>query len=201
MKLVLGLDIGKEVDHSALTAVEVGNNNLQFNLRYTHRFPLGTLYEDIYSALFNYAVAISTDPEERKPILVVDKTGVGNPVVERLGSYEKKGIAIRDLLEIRGIVITGGTKPRGNKIPKNFLISNLRECFERGLIKIGKIGQYELLIDELINFSAHQNLNTGSITHSGLRNDDLVMSLSLALYIARREYKPIILEETQTPVF
>ncbi|HZG65585.1 MAG TPA: hypothetical protein VEZ12_02520, partial [Herpetosiphonaceae bacterium] len=95
---VIGLDLGQSKDYTALSVVDVVPTPLievisgwtithkpskeppALHVRHLERFPLGTRYPRIVSQVDDRLHAL-TEGKER-PLLVVDKTGVGAPVVD-----------------------------------------------------------------------------------------------------------------------
>jgi hypothetical protein len=95
--------------------------------------------------------------------IVIDSTGVGEPVFDDLNS--------------RGMNITPF---RFNKTSRTDLLKNLQILFEQDKIKIP---DDEVLIDELISMTYELNENGGTkICVPDGKHDDRIMSLALAVW-------------------
>jgi hypothetical protein len=177
----IGLDLGQAQDYTAISIVEVipekkGENVIKnFQIRYLHRFPLGTPYPDIVGSVKK--IVDSLDRGE----IVVDATGVGRPVVDLL---KKEGIHPTEVL------IHGGdsTTNTGSlwRVPKRDLVCTLTVAFQTGRLKIASaLPEAKTLIDELLNFKVKINLKTAHDSYEAWRegqHDDLVLSVALACW-------------------
>jgi len=199
----IGLDIGQSQDHTALTAVEdVGGDPTCYHLRHVERFELGTTYVEIASrvadlmsrdALTVYETkkkrtgqyTVERSRNEIPPILVVDATGVGRPVVEML---QDEG------LHPKSIWITGGDSVSEDgseyRVPKRELASTVQALLQADRLKFAKkLPLRDVLVDELQKFRAKINLDTGEASFEHWRErdtDDVVLSLACALWHAER---------------
>jgi hypothetical protein len=86
-----GLDLGKQVDYSVLSVVQKTEDGL-VRLVHKHQFDLGTIYPDVIGYVARAEQVFSFDS------LLVDKTGIGDAVVDEL-----KNIRIRN---IEGVFFT-----------------------------------------------------------------------------------------------
>ncbi|HAA80524.1 MAG TPA: hypothetical protein DCE09_02675, partial [Thermoanaerobacter sp.] len=124
MMFIIGLDLGQAQDYTAIVVVEKKEymyepKPAEYHVRHIERPPLGTPYPDIVERV----KTIFTSPQLKgKTTLVVDKTGVGSPVVDML-----KRAGLNPLV---AITITGGNTVNkdddGYHVPKRDLVTNLQ---------------------------------------------------------------------------
>jgi hypothetical protein len=193
----LGLDIGRSVDYSALSViarkVEYSREELKdakelltkYYAVYVHRFPLGTPY---------YLLEEEVDRIWKLPELrasnnwiIVDKTGVGAPVVENI--RRNKG------LPVQGVTITGGevvNQPSPNEfnVPKSHLVTALMDIVQRKRFKVMKgVDNEKEFFEQVDNFGYKINRETANMSYEALQDrvhDDLVISAALAIWFAER---------------
>ena len=188
----LGLDLGQRVDHTALAVVERLERARPYGeaeyeglaVRHVERLPLGVPYPKVVS----YVKAQVRGPELRQQCkVVVDATGLGAPVVERL-----RGAGLG--CEILAVTITGGEKESAAgqgawNVPKRDLIAGLQVSLELGEIEMAKgIPELGALVRELMDVrerSSGFRRSRWGAERSG-QHDDLVMALALACWNARR---------------
>ena len=193
----LGLDIGRAVDHSALSViarkVEYNREELKgdaalltkYYAVFVKRFPLGTPY---------YMLEEEVDRIWRLPELrsstnwiIVDKTGVGAPVVENI--RRNKG------LPVQGVTITGGevvNQPASNEfnVPKAHLVTALMDIVQRKRFKVVKgVENEKEFFEQVDNFGYKINRETANMSYEALQDrvhDDLVISAALGIWFAER---------------
>jgi len=152
-------------------------------LRYLKRFELGTPYPLIVEKVYE----LMQEPElARYGRLIVDKTGVGAPVVDMFKAKKLRSIAI---------VITGGhqvVKVQGSSeyhVPKADIVSALAILFHSKRLKIsGKLEEAKTLRKEIGDFS-YKISRTGHASYGAEgagENDDLVLSVALPSWYALR---------------
>ena len=170
----IGLDIGKKRDPAAIAIVEKAD---MLQVRHLERMPLGTHYP----AIVERARAIVNHfPLAGRCALVVDATGVGEPVVDMLR-------AARIGCEITAVTITGGEREHrsgpSTSVPKRDLIAGLQVLLEQGELKIARsMRDTGALIRELMD------IRSATLSAEGHgRHDDLVIALALACWRARRK--------------
>jgi hypothetical protein len=146
-----------------------------FQVGHLERVPLGTPYPGIVAHVGRLLGKLP-DPE-----LVIDYTGVGQPVFD-LFTYA--GISPT------GVVITGGAVETGYgaicSVPKLTLVSRLQALLHQGQLKIQKdLYEAETLVRELQDFrvdftaAGHMTFNARAGKH-----DDLVLALAIAIWRA-----------------
>lgn len=193
----LGLDIGRSVDYSALTVlarkVEYNREELKgdgelltkYYAVLVKRFPLNTPY----FMLEEEVDRIWRLPELRgsNNWLIVDKTGVGAPVVENI--RRNKG------LPVQGVTITGGevvNQPATNEfnVPKAHLVTALMDIVQRKRFKVVKgVDNEKEFFEQVDNFGYKINRETANMSYEALQtrvHDDLVISAALGIWFAER---------------
>ena len=154
---VMGIDLGRKVDYTAVIIVDILYNNVV----YVERFE-DPIYRSSWEAQFRRIRQLVN--EWRPKDIFIDATGIGDVISQELS----------DLNPIE-VVITSKLKEE--------LISKLQLCFEANLhgnngLKIPS--KFELLIEELQAFE----YKSGSLQKTGApigMHDDLVMALALCV--------------------
>ena len=187
----LGLALGhRQQDYSALTIIERQgiNNDAPLVLRYLHRFPLSTSYPAIVSEVSSL---LSRPPLSPDTWLAVDQSDVGTAVLQL---FREGGLRAR----VQAIHITGGTTESkdGNiwYVPKLELVSVIQVGLQTGRLKIAShLPEASNLVRELQDFSltpaeVENNIYAGREGKSA----DLVLSVAMALWVAERNYLPLM---------
>lgn len=188
MSYYVGLDLGQMSDFTALSVVEsftpaVSGEQPLLHVRYLERVPLKTQYPDIVSKVQGLMMQL---PEA---VLCVDATGVGRPICDMF----VKGTPYKPI----AISITGGnqatTSGREWSVPKRDLVAAMTMAFQTNNLKIAQDLPFaKTLIEELLNFKVTVSL-AGHDSYEALRegiHDDLVLSVAMAVYVARRQSRP-----------
>lgn len=177
----LGLDLGKHTDHTAIAVVRRAAPRWQslppdpvLRVEYAERLALGTRY--------TYVVEHVRELIPRLPgraRVVVDATGVGDPVVEMLAAA---GLGC----PITQIVITSGEAPHGSgdrwRIPRADLIDGVVRLLENDELRAWNgLRGARLWAGEMAGLRYRHHLRTAA-TH-----DDLVIAVALACWRARRK--------------
>jgi hypothetical protein len=181
--LYTGLDLGKSIAFTAIVIFEkIGYGiDAKFHVLHLERLPLGTSYPNIMCHIGRLTEAIDID---RSPTLIVDKTGLGAPVLDY---FKTEG------LSPRGITITSGREPHGRSfgdwnVPRDDLITQTQFLVDTGKLKIAKSLPLALdLVEELTHLRQSDSRQTKKRMSpmSGKIHDDLAMSLMLALWYAK----------------
>jgi hypothetical protein len=194
----VGLDLGQSQDYSALAIVERSSDagslassaiqtkgKYQFSCTHLHRWALRTSY----TSIVDETVQIMQKPElqsgSQRPMLLVDATGCGAPVIDLLKRTKHQSY-------LEPVLITGGsevTKANGTwRVPKRNLVSTVQVLLQSQRLKIAsKLPEASTLAQELQNFRAkisdagHDSYGAGDDWRIG-NNDDLVLSLAMALW-------------------
>jgi hypothetical protein len=182
---VLGLDLGQTQDFTALAVLErqsaTAAEKLDYALRHLRRFPLGTTYTEIVSAV----TTLRRTGPLNGAALIVDQTGVGRAVVD--GLRQAAGGVVP-------VTITGGhavTRAEDGSwhVPKKDLVTGLQVVLQGRCLQVARgLPEAATLVHELQQFqvritaSAHE---TFGVWRAG-RHDDLVLAVALACWWAER---------------
>jgi hypothetical protein len=184
-KWLVGLDLGQSMDFSAMVVLRrktIGTGKdayREYDCPAIHRWPLGTSYVAIVADL-NVKLAKLPD----KPVLVVDGTGCGRPVVDLILR------ARLPVCQVVPVTITGGTTAGRNgmyrSVPKRDLVGAVMSIMHHGRLHIAKaLPETETLIKELRAFTAKISTAGSEKYEADWRqnpNDDVVLALALALF-------------------
>jgi len=162
-----GLDLGKQQDFSVLAIIIIDGEKLKHF--YLYQFPLGTKYSEVIAhvARANQIFRFSK--------IIVDKSGVGDPIVEEL-----ENIGLRN---VEGIVLTDTNKEE--------ILSNLKIQMEQKRLAITDYmplimqmneQQYEYLKPKTAQERIHLKFK-----HPSGHHDDMLWALALAVYGAREK--------------
>lgn len=196
---VFGLDLGKIKDHAALVCTEdlfaetpTNGGAWQAMRRVvclaSKRWALGTGYIQVIREL----KAILERDCWLNPVVVVDATGVGQPVIEVM---RQEGLRCR----IVPVTISGGNSQRIDAsgcwwVAKSVLVSNAQIMLQSGELLVA--AKEKALFQELSNYVA-SSTGSGNEVYSAPpgEHDDLVIGLCLAAWYttrARRRIKTVI---------
>lgn len=190
-RIVAGLDLGQTTDPSAIVIIEQstipdphpgrqGYTLNQFDIRYIHRWELGTKYtkivEDLQQMYISQAKLVDSP-------LIVDETGVGKAVVEMI-----RASSIR--ARIKPYTITAGyregefQKGRGT-VPKLHLVGAVQAAIQQRRLRYAdglRLGP--ALEKEMETFHVKVTLDRNeTFAHSRQGDkDDLVLAASLAIW-------------------
>ena len=193
---VLGLDLGLPHEYTALAVVQIptvppdappSQRRPSFVLGHLERFPLGTSYREIWETTCDVLQSLPSQPPGH--VLVVDKTAVGNEVVQMVEGLWKKDFGLFLPVTItlgHGVVRQKGV---GWCVPKKELVGALLALFQRRRLILPRgLMHRDLLITELINFKMNvpvvrpeQMLETW---RDG-QHDDLVFAAALAAWVGK----------------
>jgi hypothetical protein len=200
-KYFLGLDLGQAADYSALAILEAQGQDSarEYHCRHLQRWPLKTPYPAIVA---DTAKIIRSEELKGQhcPVLAIDATGVGAPVVdlfkEELKQVRGRGANYRpaSVVDLFPIQITGGdqvTHEGGfTRIPKRDLVSTAQVALQSERLKVStQLSEAEILTKELQNFQVKISLDTAHDSYGAWRegtHDDLVLAVCLALWQAEK---------------
>jgi phage FluMu gp28-like protein len=195
-RFFLGLDLGKQRDHSAIAVVERLETPQPYlaravyagmAVRHVERLALGTPYP----AVVERVRWILGAPELAGQCAVaVDATGLGAPVVEMLRG---SGLGC----EIAAVTITGGereTELAGDawNVPKRDLITGLQMLVERGELRIaGNLKGVGALVRELVDIrlTAREGGGVRMGADGAGEHDDMAIAVALGCWRAARKVK------------
>jgi hypothetical protein len=192
--VIAGLDLGQAADYSALVMVErsdretEGRKESTYDVVDLHRWDLGTRYPAIAADVKRRLAQLREAGFEST--LVVDKTGVGAPVVDML-----KGQVSEWLVPV---TITGGMEVHEEdgeyRVPKRDLVSAANVLLQSGRLRIARqLPLAAVLTEELMNFrvsisaAGRERYGAGEdlLWREGA-HDDLVLALAMALWQAEQ---------------
>ena len=197
----VGLDPGKRSDYCGLAIVEAATEynyenhrfELQFNVSELKRFPLGTPYifivEFVVKMLKDASLVGSGEPELAGPTLVMDVTGVGEPVMEQ---FRLKGVNPICLNYVGGNVVKDLGAGRYN-VPRVDLQGCLQIVFEKHIIKFAPGLELQQAVEtELKNLDDARKptvKETDLILTREKENDDLVFALAGPIWYYGRDFR------------
>ena len=193
---ILGLDLGKSVDFTALTVLDwteahATTPHPSYQVSNLRRFALGTSYTEIAAWLVKF---FQTDDPARRgeppPCLVVDETGVGAAVVEMIPTALGKanvpgGMVAVTITAGSAVTLTAGQAGRW-RVAKKQLASVLVRLFQSRRLNIVKLAETAVLLKEAQAFSI-KITPAGNETYESWRendHDDLVLALALSCWAA-----------------
>ncbi len=166
--ICLGIDVGKQRDHSALVATEGEPEKNRRDITNAQRLPLGLDYTDQIG--FMSAAAATAD------MTVVDAGGPGLPVIDHL---RKNGHLVWALTITSGGRIRFIDEQRAIFVPKSALIGHISLLAEKGYLGL-KRNTMELS-DEMLLFGASAT-KTGYIKMEAMKgHDDLLLAACISL--------------------
>jgi hypothetical protein len=172
-KFVIGLDLGKLRDYSAVCVLEHLVPERQFRVGHLQRFKLNTAYPQIIEEV---AALVYRFPRSE---LVIDATGVGLAVFDMF---------VQAGLRPRGVMITGGDQEshegKIHRVPKATLVSLVDKAMQTQELRIlSKLSEAAILRRELEHFEVGYT-GTGHMTFNARvgKHDDLVLALAIALW-------------------
>jgi len=177
----IGCDFGQAQDYTAIAYADRKGNTLEY--RHIERLKLGTRYDDQIKRIKEVWDAVS-DETGKTPILIVDYTGVGRPIVENMRKENLFPIAV---------TVTGGTTSHKDgknwTVPKKELVLPFIIGVQNGTVKLVEGHDYSnVIIDEMLNFKMKINIATGNESFEAWRerdHDDLVFAAALVAYAAK----------------
>ena len=198
-EIFIGLDLGELRDFAALCALErirIGKED-RLEVRTLHRWKNGTKYPDIVrdvvkalqSPLFQRDTRWPSGHVEREFLprtLVVDRAGVGLPIVELFQKAAPADVPLLAVYVHAGKTVTEPIHGFLN-VPKRDLIYASVAAFQTKKLSIAStLAHAPALVEELHNFRRKVS-ETGRGTYESGRHYDLVFALSLSVWCARRD--------------
>ena len=188
VKYFSGLDLGRPSEYTSLAVLErttqpdpesPGRKLKFYAVRHLERFELGTSYPEICARL----KAVFADARLQDSTLTVDRTVVGQPVIDLL---RRAGLGV----SIRPLTITAGLRSEYDQcgtclVPKNELVSTLQILLQTRRIKVApSLPQAATLMKELTRFRAKSKLASVDTLEDWREgpHDDLVLSVAIAAW-------------------
>lgn len=192
--VIIGVDVGKQHDPTAIAVVEAATREVEGNglvearqesvflTRWLDRLPLGTSYPIVARRLIELLLQLRKRTGRDTPIMRVDATGVGSPVIDLLRAQ-----GIDRLCSVTAVTFTATDRweDRGNQagLGKEFLVSRLQALLQTRRIKLPDTDEARALAKELQDYEIRVGEN-GKITAGAMKSgahDDLVTALGLAV--------------------
>lgn len=187
---IIAADLGELVDFTAVTVIESerGTRTPIHQIRHLDRWQGASCSERLIPELIRLIAALTT--LAGKPVIVIDRTGVGVPMVNQIREAKLGARVI-------AISIHGGetTKGAGDffSVPKKDLVGSVSVPLQTGRLKIAPDLPYvDVLKTELGNFRSKINPATAHESFSAWReaeHDDMVLSAAVGLWWAERPRK------------
>src|SRR5215210_1952899 len=154
-------------------------------VRHLQRFELGTKYTDVVQKV---AEVVRSEPLRNMPaVLLVDKTGVGAPVLD---SFTHAGIGAVAITLHGGASVTRDPQRAGFRVPKRDLVTVTQVLLQDGRLRVASgLPEAETLKKELLNFRVKIDPKTAHDSYEHWReseHDDLVLAVSMAAWF--RQY-------------
>jgi hypothetical protein len=189
---VLGMDLGRNRDHSTLAIVErtrkpnnAGLAETLYTVRHLRRWPLKTSYTIGMEEL----AEVVRRPPLCRPALVVDQTGVGHAVVDCLVQAQLSAIVVPVMItSSRGKSRTDGKQWF---VPKRELVFCLQGLLRSQRLQIAPLPERSALAHELMAFQVKvtQSGNETFAARSERDHDDLVLAVALATWWGKRGFR------------
>lgn len=186
----IGLDLGQLQDYTAITIIEKlerSAKGAEYHVRKLER-TRATPYPDVVTRVKSILGQLPCAD------LVVDATGVGQPVID---SFNKAG------LRPIGIHIHGGDRVshegRSWRVPKRDLVGCLQVLLQNKRLKIASGPLSDTIASEMFNFKVKIDPITAHESYSAWReaeHDDLVLSVALACWWGENRPRPPLLAGT-----
>jgi len=191
---VIGVDIGQRRDPTAIAVVEIElrpvaqperrlkTEEAHYLVRFLGRLPLGTPYPEVARHIAQLCASVKARGG-RAPVLYVDATGVGLPVVDQLRASDLS------VARLEAVLFTGGDQRKENPregrvhLGKVFLVSRLQSLLQFQRIHLPQTPEAAVLAQELGDFEIRvdQNAHQRSGAFKVGTHDDLVTALGLAV--------------------
>jgi hypothetical protein len=202
----LGLDLGQANDYSALALIE--RQSEECHCRGLKRWPMRTPYPQIVQDVTGVLNQIRAEENGGEPLLAIDATGVGAPVVDlfraeyKQGKRKSFGVVNLDhdpppwLVRLQVVQLTNGdtvtSDDEGVKhVPKLDLVGAAQVALQTERLKIAEgLEEAQTLIREMLNFQVKVRLGAtpdNSIAWREGEHDGLVLAVALALWAANNE--------------
>lgn len=194
-EIIFGLDMGQTKDPTALVGCErtAGEDGLaRYAFRYLKRFHIGTPYTAAPGSAQKGVVEFTDDLlasppfADKHPVLAIDQTGVGRPVVDRFVATGR--------LNVIPISITAGSTAGmappesgyGYNVAKKLLVSTVQLLFQsRRLSFAERLPEAAVLVKELQNFRVKVTAAANETFEAWREgdHDDLVLAVAMACWV------------------
>jgi hypothetical protein len=213
-RFIVGLDIGKSVDptaicilHHKIVGLDKYTNYLKkgfskqhasesFHVVHLERLPLHTPYPQ---QVHHVKALLSRPPLSERTPLIMDDTGVGRPIG---GQFIEGGLRPKRVTITAGLEVTQHSGDTWH-VPKSYLISNMESRIHSGELQVAlELKEAGPLRDELADFERHVS-DSGRTTWGARvgKHDDIVLACSLAVWWAVKTALPQVTCQNLTEAF
>jgi hypothetical protein len=182
--VTVGVDIGQRRDPTAIAVVEQEerrDTETHHMVRHIERLPLGSPYPVVAERVAALVGGVHAVTSGESPILYVDATGVGTPIVDVL-----RAASVGDLARLVAVYFTHSDRrkvERGEvKLGKAWLVSRMQALLQSGLLHLPRTAEGEALGKELLDYEIRVTEDAND-RYGAFRvgaHDDLVTALGLA---------------------
>lgn len=188
---LIGCDLGKMVDYTALSGVEktteisaLGKRQpATYKVGHLERIPLGTPYTAVVKHVAKLLQQFEAAGQWDDIRLVVDAGGPGPAVLDMFKEGGLSPIAVRSHA---GQSVT--KDENGYGVPKRDLVFKLLAAYQQDRVQVVQRLRYaNVLVDELLNFRSNYT-PAGNDTYAAREgaHDDLIVSVALAVWYGER---------------
>lgn len=180
---VIGVDLGQQIDFSALVLLQWESDNRRYDLKTLKRWQRGTPYTTIAADVARFSKKVAG------AVMAVDATGVGLAVAEMFRLELKKQESRCGFVSV---TITAGNAitlaaPGCWHVSKRQLVGILQAVLGTKRLRIAEsLPEAQTLIDELIAFKVKVNKDTGyeHFESKTGAHDDLVIATAIGTWAA-----------------
>ena len=181
--VTVGVDVGQRRDPTAIAVVEQEDRDSKVHhmARHLERLPLGTTYPSVAERVAAVVRGVHAATSGEAPILYVDATGVGTPIVDVL-----RAASVGDLARLVAVYFTHGDRRKVEssevKLGKAWLVSRMQALLQSGLLHLPRTSEAEALGKELLDYEIRVTEDAND-RYGAFRvgaHDDLVTALGLA---------------------
>ena len=181
--VTVGVDIGQRRDPTAIAVVEQEHRGSETHhiARHLERLPLGSPYPAVAERVATVVGGVHAATSGEAPILYVDATGVGTPIVDIL-----RAASVGDLAQLKAVFFNHGDRrkvERGEvKLGKAWLVSRMQALLQSGLLHLPRNVEAEALGKELLDYEIRVTEDAND-RYGAFRvgaHDDLVTAVGLA---------------------
>jgi hypothetical protein len=150
-------------------------------VRYLERLPLGSPYPAVAERVAAVVQGVHLVTSGEAPILYVDATGVGTPVVDVL-----RAASVGDLAQLKAVFFNHGDRrkvERGEvRLGKAWLVARMQTLLQSGLLHLPRNAEAQVLAQELLDYEIRitEDANDRYGAFRVGAHDDLVTALGLA---------------------
>jgi hypothetical protein len=191
--ITIGVDIGQKRDPTAICVAEIeergqgDRKDTHFKVRHLERLPLGTPYPRVADRVAAITERVRAKTGE-SPAVLVDATGVGQPVVDLLREQIRRGRVV-------AVYFTHGDRRTEAKeagqlrvsLGKAYLVARLQALLQSARLHLPRTRESEALTQELLDYEIRvdDNANDRYGAFKVGTHDDLVTALGLAVQVDR----------------